>query len=117
MGMKGARRGIFETVLIGHSMGGLVIKRAYKCAAYKYWPNASTQSFFLRQPIEVLTRPKLLNNILHFAHSFRAYVERGFGAVQFIKDEFRNYSADVHLCSFYETQKYRINVAKGWMSH
>lgn len=60
---------------------------------------------------------KLLNNILHFAHSSRAYVERGFGAVQSINDKVRNCSADVHLCLFYETQKLRINVAKGWMGH
>ena len=47
------------------------------------------------------------------AYSSRAYVadlERGSGAVQSINDEFRNYSADVNLWSFYETQKLKIGI-------
>jgi hypothetical protein len=55
----------------------------------------------------------LLNNILKIAYSSRAYVadlERGSGAIQSINDEFRKYSADVDLWSFYETQKLNIGV-------
>lgn len=121
MGWEGARRGTFETVLIGPSMGGLVIKRAYMLArqgaAYKYWPNASTRSFFFATTYRGSDPAKLLNNILHFAHSSRAYVERGFGAVQSINDEFRNCSADVHLCSFYETKSSELMSQKdGWVT-
>ena len=64
MGMKGARRGTLETVLnlIGHSMGGLVNQeslhaRKARRSVQVLAENASTQFYFLRQPIEVLTRP------------------------------------------------------------
>ncbi|KAF6235862.1 hypothetical protein HO173_006058 [Letharia columbiana] len=104
-------------VLIGHSMGGLVIKKAYMLArqgaAYKDLAERVHTICFLATPHRGSDSAKLLNNILHFAYSSRAYVadlERGSGAVQSINDEFRNYSADVNLWSFYETQKLKIGV-------
>lgn len=104
-------------VLIGHSMGGLVIKKAYMLArqgaAYKDLAERVHTICFLATPHRGSDSAKLLNNILHFAYSSRAYVadlERGSGAVQSINDEFRNYSADVDLWSFYETQKLKIGI-------
>ena len=104
-------------VLIGHSMGGLVIKKAYMLAkqgaAYKALAERFHTMYFLATPHRGSDSAKLLNNILHFAYSSRAYVadlERGSGAVQSINDEFRNYSVDIDLWSFYETQKLKIGV-------
>lgn len=104
-------------VLIGHSMGGLVIKKAYMLArqgtAYKSLTERIHTICFLATPHRGSDSAKLLNNILHIAYSSRAYVadlQRGSGAVQSINDEFRNYSADVNLWSFYETQKLKIGI-------
>lgn len=104
-------------VLIGHSMGGLVIKKAYMLArqraAYKTLTERFHTIYFLATPHRGSDSAKLLNNILHIAYSSRAYVadlERGSGALQSINDEFRNYSTDIDLWSFYETQKLKIGV-------
>lgn len=104
-------------VLIGHSMGGLVIKKAHMLArqgaAYKALTERFHTIYFLATPHRGSDSAKLLNNILHIAYSSRAYVadlERGSGAIQSINDEFRNYSADIDLWSFYETQKLKIGV-------
>jgi len=67
--------------------------------------------YFLATPHRGSDKAQLLNNILHAAYSSRAYVtdlERGSGATQSINDCFRQYSADVDLWSFYETQKLSI---------
>ena len=104
-------------VLIGHSMGGLVIKKAYMLArqdtAYETLTERFHTMYFLATPHRGSDSAKLLNNVLHFAYSSRAYVadlERGSGAVQSINDEFRNYSVDIDLWSFYETQKLKVGV-------
>ena len=104
-------------VLIGHSMGGLVIKKAYmlarESAAYETLTKRFHTIYFLATPHRGSDSAKLLNNILHIAYSSRAYVadlERGSGAIQSINDEFRNYSADIDLWSFYETQKLKIGL-------
>lgn len=99
-------------VLIGHSMGGLVIKKAYMLArqdaAYEALSKRFHTIYFLATPHRGSGLAKLLNNILQIAYSSRAYVtdlEQGSGAIQSINDEFRQYSADIDLWSFYETQK------------
>ena len=104
-------------VLIGHSMGGLVIKKAYMLArqgaAYKTLTERFHTIYFLATPHRGSDSAKLLNDILHIAYSSRAYVadlERGSGAIQSINDEFRNYSTNIDLWSFYETQKLKIGV-------
>ncbi|MCJ1356771.1 MAG: hypothetical protein MMC33_006767 [Icmadophila ericetorum] len=104
-------------VLIGHSMGGLVIKKAYVLArndaAYETLAKRFHTIYFLATPHRGSDSAKLLNNILHFAYSSRAYVtdlERSSGAIQSINDEFRHFSADIDLWSFYETQKLDIGV-------
>jgi pimeloyl-ACP methyl ester carboxylesterase len=104
-------------VLIGHSMGGLVIKKAVilarQGAAYETLTERFHTIFFLATPHRGSDSAKLLNNVLQIAYSSRAYVadlERGSGAIQSINDEFRNYSADIDLWSFYETQKFKLGV-------
>jgi len=104
-------------VLIGHSMGGLVIKKAVMLAtqgaAYETLTERFHTIFFLATPHRGSDSAKLLNNVLQIAYSSRAYVadlKRGSGAIQSINDEFRNYSADIDLWSFYETQKLKLGV-------
>ncbi|KAL9122320.1 MAG: hypothetical protein Q9187_001129 [Circinaria calcarea] len=98
-------------------MGGLVIKKAYMLArqdvAYETLTKRVHTIYFLATPHRGSDSAKLLNNILQIAYSSRAYVadlERGSGAIQSINDEFRKYSADIELWSFYETQKLHIGV-------
>lgn len=102
-------------VLIGHSMGGLVIKKAFMLAkedaAYENLIKRFHTMFFLATPHRGSDAAKLLKNILQIVYSSRAYVEdlvRNSGAIQSINDEFRKYSADIGLWSFYETQKMNI---------
>ena len=91
-------------VLIGHSMGGLVIKKAYMLArqnaAYKMLSERVHTIYFLATPHRGSDSARLLNNILHIASSSRAYVadlEPESGAIQSINDEFRNYSTNLVL--------------------
>ncbi|KAK4126948.1 WD40 repeat-like protein [Parathielavia appendiculata] len=99
-------------VLIGHSMGGLVIKKAYMLAHQESKPLAERVRaiYFLGTPHRGSDSARLLKNILQVASSAPGFVTdlvRGSGALQSTNDEFRRYSADVELWSFYETQKLR----------
>ncbi|KAK4209026.1 hypothetical protein QBC37DRAFT_431000 [Rhypophila decipiens] len=99
-------------VLIGHSMGGLVIKRAYMLARQDHLFTSLADRiraiYFLGTPHRGSDSAKLLKNILHVASSAPAYVPelvRGSGSLQAINDEFRQFSDQMELWSFYETQK------------
>jgi NACHT domain/Putative serine esterase (DUF676) len=101
-------------VAIGHSMGGLVIKKAYilakQDAAYEALANRFLAFYFLATPHRGADSAKFLKNILKVAYD-RAYVAdlgRNSGAIQVINDEFRHFSADLDLWSFYETQKMKF---------
>lgn len=102
-------------VLIGHSLGGLVIKKAYMLARQDAVYESLAKRFyaihFLATPHRGSDSAKLLSDIMHVVYSSRAYVadlKRSSWAIQTINDEFRNYSADIDLWSFYETQKLTI---------
>ena len=104
-------------VFVGHSMGGLVIKKtcilARQDAAYHTLAKRIHTIYFLATPHRGSDWAKLLKNILQIAYSSRAYVtdlERSSGSTQSINDEFRNYSSDIELWSFYETQKLNIGI-------
>ena len=104
-------------VLIGHSMGGLVIKKAYMLARqdslYKNLVNRIRTIYFLATPHKGSNSAKLLNNILLMTYSSRAYIadlERGSEAIQSINEGFCKYSAELDLWSFYETQKLNIGM-------
>ncbi|MCJ1385500.1 hypothetical protein MMC17_008623 [Xylographa soralifera] len=104
-------------VFIWHSMGGLVIKKAYilarQDATYHSLAKRFHTIYFLATPHRGSDSATLLKNILQIAYSSRAYItdlERSSGAIQSINDEFRNYSADIELWSFYETQKLDIGI-------
>lgn len=104
-------------VLIGHSMGGLVIKKAFilakQQAAHTSLAGRLHSIYFLATPHRGSDSAKLLTTILQFAYSSRAYVddlERNSAAIQVINDEFRHYSGDVNLWSFYETKKLEMGM-------
>ncbi|RYP26391.1 hypothetical protein DL767_008053 [Monosporascus sp. MG133] len=101
-------------VAIGHSMGGLVIKKAYLLAkqdpAYKALAGRFAAIYFLATPHRGADSAKTLKNMLNVAYD-RAYVadlERNSGAVQVINDEFRHFSAGLELWSFYETHNMKL---------
>lgn len=97
-------------VLIGHSMGGLVIRKTYnlarQSAACKSLANRVQSIYFLATPHRGSDSAKLLSDILQFASIPREYVaelKRDSGTIQAISDDFRNYEQDLDLWSFYET--------------
>ncbi|CAG8015369.1 unnamed protein product [Penicillium nalgiovense] len=101
-------------VVIGHSMGGLVMKKAYilakQDAMHTTLAGRITALYFLATPHRGADSAKTLKNLLKVAYD-RAYVadlEPNSGAIQVINDEFRHFSADLELWSFYETQDMRL---------
>lgn len=104
-------------VLIGHSMGGLVIKKTYLLSRQDDSMSSLAKRlhsmYFLATPHRGSDSAKLLKNILQMASSTRAYVDdldRNSGAIQSINEEFRNFSGEIKLWSFYETQKLNIGM-------
>lgn len=104
-------------IMIGHSMGGLVIKKTYLLAkqdpAHEKLVSRFSAIFFLATPHRGSDSAKILDGILKAAYSPRAYVaelRRGSGALQSINDEFRTCSDNLELWSFYETQKLSLGV-------
>ncbi|KAI0864304.1 NACHT and WD domain protein [Xylaria cubensis] len=102
-------------ILIGHSMGGLVMKKAYilarQDATYKELSNRIHSMYFLATPHRGSDSARLLKNILQATALSRDYVgdlEMGSAALRSINDEFRQYSRDVSLWSFYETEKLSV---------
>lgn len=107
-------------VLIGHSMGGLVIKKAYILArqdlANQDFAQRIRCTFFLATPHRGSDSAKLLNNILRAsgALSGRQYItdlEKNSVSTQTINDEFRNFADELMLYSFYETTKTNLGVS------
>ncbi|KAI0431150.1 NACHT and WD domain protein [Xylaria sp. FL1042] len=104
-------------LLIGHSMGGLVIKKAYILArqdtTYEKLSHRICSMYFLATPHKGSDSARLFKNILQAAALSRDYVgdlEKGSAALRSINNEFRQYSHDVSLWSFYETEKLNIRV-------
>ncbi|KAH8678438.1 hypothetical protein BX600DRAFT_493699 [Xylariales sp. PMI_506] len=111
-------------ILVGHSMGGLVMKRAYLLAR-KSPESASLAErmrcmFFLATPHRGSESAKLLNNILRASTllSSRQYITDIFKnspALQLINDEFREFANRIQLWSFYETLKTRVSATSSVM--
>ncbi|KAM7219578.1 hypothetical protein V8F06_004959 [Rhypophila decipiens] len=99
-------------ILVGHSMGGLVMKKTYTLARqdplFTSLANRICAIYFLGTPHRGSDSAKLLSNILNIGASAPAYVTelvRSSGSLQAINDEFRQFSHQIELWSFYETQK------------
>ncbi|KAL8883971.1 MAG: hypothetical protein Q9215_007887 [Flavoplaca cf. flavocitrina] len=97
-------------VLIGHSMGGLVIKKAVILSrenpAYKTIGDRIHSLYFLATPHRGSDLAKTLNNILKIASNTKAYVtnlERSSEAQQVISDSFRHYYSGIRIHSFLES--------------
>lgn len=104
-------------ILVGHSMGGLVIKKSYILArqdgAFQHLARRFYSMIFLATPHRGSDSAQLLGNILRASvpHGSKPYLgdlERGSGTLQSINDDFRHYSDDLQLRSFYETLKTSI---------
>ena len=104
-------------IFFGHSMGGLVIKKAFLLAKQDatdlYLTKRICAMYFLATPHSGSDSAKLLSNILNITYSSRAYVsdlKRGSDAIRSINNEFSRHSEDIDLWSFYETQKLSIGL-------
>ncbi|KAI8623292.1 hypothetical protein F5Y19DRAFT_459069 [Xylariaceae sp. FL1651] len=111
-------------LLVGHSMGGLVIKKAYILAQQDpgdhFLANRIQCMFFLATPHRGSDSAKLLNNILRASAVFssRQYITdifKGSPSLQIINDEFRAYTDKVQLWSFYETLKTKTSAVSSML--
>ena len=101
-------------ILIGHSMGGLVIKKAYLLAcqdsAYRLFSRRIQGMLFLATPHRGAQSAETLDTILRasFCISPKQYVKElqsDSTSIQAINDEFRHFAGRLLLRSFYETLK------------
>ena len=104
-----------KIVLLGHSMGGLVIKKAYILArqgiGYEKLAARIHTMCFLGTPHQGSGSARFLNNLLQITNNSRAYVadlEIGSKTLKSINDDFRDYCASIAIWSFYETQKLKV---------
>ena len=102
-------------VLVGHSMGGLVIKKAHILArqdgGYENLAKRFHTIYFLATPHKGSASAKILKKLLQITNSSPAYVaelERGSSVIRSINNEFLDYSNNLRIWSFYETQKLKI---------
>ncbi|KAA8647158.1 hypothetical protein EYZ11_003853 [Aspergillus tanneri] len=102
-------------VFIGHSMGGLVVKKAYLLARQDAFYDTLVKRihtmYFFATPHRGSDSAKLLEHLLQITYSSRAYVsdlKRGSEALQSVNDEFRKYSDMIEFWSFYETKKLKV---------
>ncbi|KAK4182677.1 NACHT and WD domain-protein [Podospora australis] len=106
-------------VLIGHSMGGLVIKRAYIVAKHRAeFAGVSDRVFsvfFLATPHGGSDMAALLTKLLSLSpdRPFVRELHRNSPTLQAINEEFPRYSQDLKLFSFFETQPMNYGVGKG----
>ena len=107
-------------VLVGHSMGGLVIKRAYILARQKEdflsLSHRIRTIVFLATPHRGADLAQLLTKILNVSSGARPFVQdlhRNSLATQSINDEFPQHCKDLQLYSFYETLPTSYKVGKG----
>ncbi|KAK3294140.1 uncharacterized protein B0H64DRAFT_399777 [Chaetomium fimeti] len=109
-------------LLVGHSMGGLVIKKAYILARQsdrtRELAGRIRCMFFLATPHHGSDYANLLNSILRAStilspKQYVADIARDSAAITLINDEFEPYVEDLRTWSFYETIKTRIGVNYG----
>ncbi|TVY68623.1 Vegetative incompatibility protein HET-E-1, partial [Lachnellula suecica] len=106
-------------VLVGHSMGGLVIKRAFILAKQKEEFYSLAQRIgtilFLATPHRGADLAQLLTKMLNLSSGNRPFVtdlHRNSLATQSINDEFPQHCQELQLYSFYETLPTSFGVTK-----
>lgn len=105
-------------VMVGHSMGGLVIKKAYILARndpmYRSIFDRFHTMFFIATPHRGAGSAKLLFNILRLSNQgsqpYLAELEKDSASIEAINDEFRPLCDQLHLYSFYETVPTTVGV-------
>lgn len=105
-------------VLIGHSLGGLVVKKA--CIVAKENPTFHDigkridSLYFLATPHRGSDLARTLNNVIRASlSSGKSYVsnlERGSEAIQVLNDQFRHYHKGIHIHSFIESVNMNIGL-------
>ncbi|GAW22654.1 hypothetical protein ANO14919_121960 [Xylariales sp. No.14919] len=107
-------------LFVGHSMGGLVIKKAYILARqgleYNNLADRIRAIFFLATPHQGAGVAQLLSRVLALAPGSRPFVNDLLpqsGMLQTINEEFPRYCQELQLFSFYETQPMHYGVGKG----
>ena len=107
-------------VFVGHSMGGLVIKRAYIIAKQKKEFQSLAERIktiiFLATPHRGSDLAPLLEKILRVTIGTKPYVgdlRRDSLATQSINEEFPHFSQEIQLYSFYETLSTNYGIGKG----
>ncbi|KAA6412809.1 MAG: hypothetical protein FRX48_03801 [Lasallia pustulata] len=106
-------------VLIGHSMGGLVIKKAFILARqhleFEALARRVRSIFFLATPHRGADLAQLLSKILQVSAGARPFVtdlHRNSLATQSINDEFPQHCQGLQLYSFYETLAINYGLGK-----
>lgn len=106
-------------ILVGHSMGGLVMKRAFIVAKQKEEFSGLADRIktmvFLATPHRGADLAQLLTRMLTLSSGSRPFVKdlhRSSLATQSINDEFPQYCQDLQLYSFYETMPTSIGMSK-----
>ncbi|KAL9133197.1 MAG: hypothetical protein Q9175_005628 [Cornicularia normoerica] len=105
--------------MVGHSMGGVVIKKMLMLAKQDpaHWglANRVHSIFFLATPHRGADSAQLLSNLLKItvSHGSKSYVDNlvpKSDAIQVINDEFRNVYRGIQLWSFFETRSTNIGM-------
>ncbi|KAI1309844.1 hypothetical protein F5Y03DRAFT_59729 [Xylaria venustula] len=104
----------------GHSMGGLVIKKAYVLARqsleYNKLADRIRAIFFLATPHQGAGIAQMLSRVLALAPGSRPFVNDLLpqsSMLQAINEDFPRYCQELQLFSFYETQAMYYGVGKG----
>jgi WD40 repeat protein/pimeloyl-ACP methyl ester carboxylesterase len=118
---RGLEMGSVPIILIAHSMGGLVAKKAYILGQndvhYKDIVQSISAIIFLSTPHRGTDLAETLNKILSaclFAFSPKQYIEelrRNSDTLQEINDQFRNFAANMDIVSFFETQPTSVGLS------
>ncbi|KAI0425000.1 NACHT and WD domain protein [Xylaria sp. FL1042] len=110
-------------IMVGHSMGGLVIKKAYILASENHAQHQLADRircmFFLATPHKGSEYASVLNRILKLSGltgitSSREYVSelsKGSTSAQLINEDFGRYASDLQIYSFYETLETSVGVS------
>ncbi|KAI1177574.1 hypothetical protein F4777DRAFT_541485 [Nemania sp. FL0916] len=111
------RRGNTKLILVGHSMGGCVVKKAYILARQDITCKALAERihsmFFLATPHRGSDLAGILQSMLMVAWGTKPFVNDllpNCSILAEINDTFRHYAADLRLWSFYETLPVKMMV-------
>ncbi|RYP54076.1 hypothetical protein DL768_001078 [Monosporascus sp. mg162] len=115
-----ASKGTAPIIFVGHSMGGLVIKKAYilghELPDYASLVSRVCAIFFLGTPHQGAGVAQLLSRVLALAPGSRPFVNDlspQSAMLQSINEAFPRYSQNLQLFSFYETLPMYYGIGKG----